>query len=128
MSSKITLFFSLVSLLNGSYYKDLVKASIEAKNTNKNIIYFIVSSDCFWCKKYFTDITEDKKLQEFLSKNYVIVLKNVAIGDRIDKIIPYFGTTPTTIILSSNGYVVTYFEGAINMKDLEILLGMEDEK
>src|SRR5574343_34708 len=92
-----------VSLLSGAdlnIYYDLDIATSKAKKENKNIILYVYSTNCPWCKKMDKNTYKNNHVIDELNKNYVFVKLNRDTDKIPEELIPRF--VPTTYILNKN--------------------------
>lgn len=94
----------------------------QAKLTGKKVLVDVYTDWCSWCKKMDANTYADKKVSEYLNKNFVIIKLNAEEDGTItysgEKISPAqfaqgMGVTgyPATLFLKSDGQPITLLPG-----------------
>ena len=124
---KIVLLLSLLFIASVSYSKDpqwktFNRGIEEAKKSGKKILVDVYTDWCGWCKKMDAETYPNKKVSEYLTKNYVIIKLNAEGDEKIS----YQGQSitpaefargmgisgyPATVFLNSNGEPITMLPG-----------------
>ena len=112
--NKILLSFVLLSsaLFSLEWVKDVPTAFAVAQKEHKNVMVFVESQTCRWCKKMkyrtFSDETVQKSLQGF------VVVKVMSEDTETMKLLPPIKGAPTTFFMNDKkellGEVLGYFE------------------
>lgn len=74
------IFFALILILSFAFGEhirwrnDFDKVLVEAKRTQKDILLLILKKDCDICKSVFTDIFNEKEIQDKVEQKYVPVV------------------------------------------------------
>lgn len=71
-----------------------------AKKQNKQMMLFIYSTYCPWCKKMENTTLSDNEVVKLINKKFVFVSLNKDIDDIPSKFIPY--GVPTTYVIDQN--------------------------
>lgn len=118
----LVLMITSVSFSKDPQWKNFNDGIAEAKKSGKKILIDVYTDWCSWCKKMDTTTYTNKKISEYLKKNYVIIKLN-AEGD--EKIM-YAGQTlspaefakgmgvngyPATLFMKSDGQPITLLPG-----------------
>ncbi|MBW7887276.1 MAG: DUF255 domain-containing protein [Bacteroidetes bacterium] len=81
----------------------------KAKTSGKKILIDVYADWCSWCKKMDAVTYADKKVQDYLNKNFVIIKLNAEASEKIQ----YSGQTISPMEFSQgmgiNGYPATLF-------------------
>jgi thioredoxin-related protein len=96
----LTLLFSLSVLLQAGeliHTEDYEQGIYKAQKEHKNLVLFVYSSYCPWCKKMERDTLENKEVIEYLNKNYIFVAANQDIDEFPQRFMP--NGTPTTYVI-----------------------------
>lgn len=94
----ISLFF--ITLLNATELKiasDYNVASENAKKEHKNILMFVYTQYCPWCKKMKETTFKDPATIEFINKNFIFMMADKDLGNfpqRFNQKV-----VPTTIVI-----------------------------
>lgn len=72
-----------------------------AKKQNKQMMLFIYSTHCPWCKKMERTTLSDSEVIDFINEKFVFVSLNKDIDDIPSNFIPY--GVPTTYAIDKNG-------------------------
>ena len=126
MKRSILFFFLLAAVTLTSakepQWKTFDEGLKQAKLTGKKVLVDVYTDWCSWCKKMDANTYADKKVSEYLNKNFVIIKLN-AEGDGTinysgEKISPAqfaqgMGVTgyPATLFLKSDGQPITLLPG-----------------
>jgi thioredoxin-related protein len=126
MKRSILLFLMLTAISFTSakepQWKSFDEGLKQAKLTGKKVLVDVYTDWCSWCKKMDADTYSDKKVSEYLNKNFVIIKLN-AEGDGTitysgEKISPAqfaqgMGVSgyPATLFLKSDGQPITLLPG-----------------
>lgn len=117
---KKIIFFLLLAcvFLNAKAYTNYNEALSVAQKVDKEVIFFITKETCPYCHTYLNDIIKNKSILNQINKKYVVVIIDLSKGHRVPGELKYYGTTPTTLIISKYGKIKSSFEGAISMSRL----------
>lgn len=111
-----------ISFSKEPQWKKFNSGIIEAKKSGKKILVDVYTDWCGWCKKMDTTTYTDKKVFEYIKKNYVIIKLNAESEEKIS----YAGQTispaefaqgmgisgyPATLFLKSDGEPITLLPG-----------------
>ncbi|MCK9337032.1 MAG: thioredoxin family protein [Arcobacteraceae bacterium] len=122
---KLISIFSLSTLLFGAdlkVYYDLDIAISKAKVEEKEVILYVYSTNCPWCKKMDKNTFKNSDVTNALNKNFIFVKLNKDIDDIPEELIPRY--VPTTYILDSNQEEIFAMYGYKNAN--EFLRVLED--
>ncbi len=124
---KILLVLCVLLLTSISYskepqWKKFNSGIAEAKKSGKKILIDVYTDWCSWCKKMDSDTYPDKRVSEYLSKNYVLIKLNAEGNEKIlyngQSISPAefaqgMGVNgyPATVFLKSDGQPITMLPG-----------------
>ncbi len=95
------------------WHTDVNSAIEEAKETNKPIIVDFSAKWCSYCKKLDETTFSDSRVQEKLSKNYVVVKIDVDENPDVASKYKIYGY-PTLVFLNPNGQEIKRQEGYID--------------
>jgi len=116
------LLIASVSYSKEPQWKKFNEGIAEAKKSGKKILVDVYTDWCSWCKKMDASTYPDKKVSEYLAKNYVIIKLNAEGNEKIS----YQGQSispaefaqgmgvngyPATVFLKSNGEPITMLPG-----------------
>ncbi len=116
------LSIATISFSKEPQWKKFNAGITEAKKSGKKILVDVYTDWCGWCKKMDTTTYTDKKVFEYLKKNYVIIKLNAESDEKIS----YAGQSispaefaqgmgisgyPATLFLKSNGEPITLLPG-----------------
>ena len=111
-----------ISLSKEPQWKKFNEGIAEAKMSGKKILVDVYTDWCSWCKKMDAGTYPNKKVSDYLSKNYVIIKLNAEGNEKIS----YNGQTitpaefaqgmgvngyPATVFLKSDGQPITMLPG-----------------
>ncbi len=114
--------FSTISFAKEPQWKKFDEGLQLAKKTGKKVLVDVYTDWCTWCKTMDTSTYSDKKIQEYLAKNYVVIKLNAEANGKIS----YAGKTispaefsqgmgvtgyPATLFLKSDGQPITILPG-----------------
>ncbi len=100
---KLISILSLSTLLFGAdlkVYYDLDIATSKAKAEKKEVVFYVYSTNCPWCKKMDKNTFKNSNVIKELNSDYIFVKLNKDIDDIPEELIPRF--VPTTYILDAN--------------------------
>ncbi|MCF6243407.1 MAG: thioredoxin family protein [Sulfurovum sp.] len=122
---------SIVLLLTGSLFgldwvKDLDTALTLAKKENKNVMVFVESEHCRWCKKMKGRTLSDENVEKKL-KNFVI-LKVMRENDKEMKQLPAVRGVPTIFFMKENKEILEDIVGYFNVQDFMSYIGDVEKK
>jgi len=109
---------------NNPAWKPFNAGLAEAKKSGKKVLIDVYTDWCAWCKVMDTTTYSNKKVQEYLRKNYVIIKLNAEGTDSItyagQKLSPPeftqgMGITgfPSTVFMQSDGKPITVLPGYV---------------
>lgn len=100
-----------------NWHTDLDSALVEAKQINKPIFIDFYTTWCAYCKQLDETTLSDPKVQEKLSKNYVVAKIDADKYPDIASNYKIYGY-PTLLILDSNGVELKRIEGYVDSNTL----------
>ncbi|SFV52120.1 hypothetical protein MNB_SV-14-214 [hydrothermal vent metagenome] len=126
----IMIFFSMMflscesktALDEKSHLSKYKKALSLAKESNKIIMFKLTSEDCHFCKKMDREVLENKEVESFLNKNFVLL--NIDVKKEKIPLDLEYKVTPTFIFIASNEKLIYKIQGSWNKKDFIELLEM----
>lgn len=74
MLKKIVFTLSLFTSFLFADYKSLDEALIEAKKQEKDLLLFIHSKHCFYCKDMIKNTLNDEEVKEFIEKRFIFLM------------------------------------------------------
>jgi thiol:disulfide interchange protein len=89
--------------------KDIQDAIVLAKKFNKRILLDIGGEWCIWCHRLDSLFVQNKDLENFLNKHYVVVKINVSKENENKEALskyPVIGGYPHIFILEKNGQLI----------------------
>lgn len=118
----LILCFTSISLAKGPQWKKFDEGLSQAKKSGKKILVDVYTDWCSWCKKMDANTYADKKVMEYLNKNFVVIKLNAEANETItysgQKISPAefsqgMGVSgyPATLFLQSDGQPITLLPG-----------------
>lgn len=105
----------------------------EASATNKKVLIDVYTDWCGWCKKMESDTYSDRAVQDYLTRNYVLVKLNAESNqvETVDtmrvtdaQLATAFGVNgyPTTIFLTPSGIPITEAPGYMKPQEFIYVL------
>ena len=98
------------------------KALSLAKESSKIVMFKLTSEDCHFCKKMDREVLENKEVESFLNKNFVLL--NIDVKKEKIPLDLEYKVTPTFIFIASNEKLIYKIQGSWNKKDFIELLEM----
>ncbi|MGF7119391.1 thioredoxin family protein [Methanobacterium oryzae] len=102
---------------NLNWHTDLDSALVEAKQTNKPVFIDFYTTWCAYCKQLDETTLSDPRVQEKLSKNYVVAKIDADKYPDIASNYKIYGY-PTLLVLDSNGVEIKRIEGYVDSNTL----------
>ena len=117
---KFIIFFLLtVNLFALQFFTNYYKALQYAKYYNRPIFLMIVSSNCSHCIRFARALAKKQDIQNYINKNYIVLLIDTTITNFIPPNIDYNGYVPYFVLLLPNGYPYTpSIKGEIDINTL----------
>ncbi len=118
----LIVFSTTVLISKEPQWKKFNEGMKQAKISGKKILVDVYTDWCSWCKTMDTKTYADKKVSDYLSKNFIIIKLNAEANEQIS----YAGQTmspadfsrgmgvngyPATLFLKSNGEAITLLPG-----------------
>ncbi len=118
----LTLVIATVGSAKEPQWKTFDEGLKQAKQSGKKVLVDVYTDWCSWCKKMDANTYAEKKVSEYLAKNFVIIKLNAEGNESLtysgEKITPAqfaqgMGVTgyPATLFLQSNGQPITLLPG-----------------
>lgn len=85
---------------------DIPTAYKEAKSKGKNIMLFIYSSHCPWCRKMEKTTLSDKKVINYINRKYIFTMANQDVDELEKRFVKEF--VPLIYILDHETYEIVY--------------------
>lgn len=107
--------------------KDLREAIAKAKKSNKRIILDVGGEWCIWCHRLDQFFSDNKDVNEFLHKNYIVVKVNFSPENKNEKFLAQFPKVagyPHLFVLEKDGKLLH----SQNTGDLEAGKGHDHDK
>ena len=119
-------------------FGDLKEDLDQAKQSKKKGVFiFFEQKDCPFCHRMKTTVLNQKRVQQFFSKNFLVLSVDIQQSDDIKdfqghsttqkkffaKVANNRGATPVLAFFDTNGKLVTRFTGATSTVDEFMLLG-----
>lgn len=111
------------------WVSDITSTQELSKNTSKNTLLFITGKWCAPCRIMKREVFADKQVERVINAQVTPVMIDID-NPNTKQLVEYYkvGTTPTTIILDSQGKVLDYVVGKIGKeKFLEMLNNFEPQ-
>lgn len=102
---------------NLNWHADLNSALNEANQTNKPVFIDFYTTWCTYCKQLDETTLSDSRVQEKLSKNYVVAKIDADKYPDIASNYKIYGY-PTLLVLDSNGVEIKRIEGYVDSNTL----------
>jgi thioredoxin-related protein len=118
----LVIAYSTAATAKAPQWKKFNEGLLEAKKSGKKILVDVYTDWCKWCKEMDKNTYPDKKISEYLAKNYVIIKLNAEGNEKLN----YQGKTispqefaqgmgvdgyPATVFLQSDGKAITLLPG-----------------
>jgi len=114
--------FTMTAEAKNPQWKKFDEGMKLAKQSGKKVLVDVYTDWCSWCKKMDASTYADKKVSEYLSKNYVIIKLNAEANEKITfagqtmspaEFSQGMGVTgyPATLFLKSDGQAITLLPG-----------------
>ena len=114
--------FTSISLAKGPQWQKFEEGLSQAKKSGKKVLVDVYTDWCSWCKKMDANTYADKKVLDYLNKNFVVIKLNAEAKETItysgQKISPAefsqgMGVSgyPATLFLQSDGQPITLLPG-----------------
>ena len=93
----IFLFASFLQASDIKHVNSLDKAFVQAKKQNKQVILFVYSTHCPWCKRMERTTFKDQEVIDHVNKNFIFTALNRDTDNIPQRFIPY--GVPTTYVI-----------------------------
>jgi thioredoxin-related protein len=106
----MVLVSTVLSAVELNWGHDYNKALIQAKDQNKSVYLFIGADKCKHCKRFKKQTLSNKKLIDFMKKDYVLLYMS-RDQHKIPKKFELYGA-PRHYFLNSNGKIIADTQGS----------------
>lgn len=102
---------------NIDWAKNITTAQRFSKNSSKNTLIFFTGKWCSPCRIMKREVFADNKVMKVINSELVPVIIDIDDPNNIELVMKYkVSSTPTTIIIDSQGKILNAIEGKIGKK------------